>query len=52
MLWSVLLFALYILILYLLQEVNKKDLEYLATFTRKRKGDEMEQELSGNEPSA
>jgi len=52
LLWSVLLFALYILILYLLREVGKKDLEYLLSFARKRNGDELGQELSGNEPSA
>jgi stage V sporulation protein B len=52
LLWSVLLFALYILILYLLREVDKKDLEYLISFAKKRKGEEMEQELSGNEPTA
>ena len=51
LLWSVLLFALYILILYLLREVGKKDLVYLVSFARKRKGSEVEAELSGNEPA-
>jgi len=52
MFWSILLFALYLLILYILGEVNKNDLEYLASFARKRKAEDVEAKLSGNEPAA
>lgn len=52
MLWSVLLFALYLFILYLLREIGKSDIDYLLAFARKRKGEEVRETLSGTEPSA
>ncbi len=51
-LWSVILFAIYLLILYFLGEIDKKDLIYLKKIIAKKKPDDVEKELSGNEPSA
>lgn len=51
-LWSVLLFLLYFVILFVLREIGKADLEYLMSLKKKRRAEEVEESLSGNEPSA
>lgn len=51
-LWSVILFAIYLLILYFLGEIDKKDFIYLKKIIAKKKPADIEKELSGNEPSA
>ena len=51
--WSVILFAGYLLILYVLGEITKNDLEYIKHIIAKKKRKvEIQEELSGNEPSA
>lgn len=50
--WSMILFAFYLLILYFLGEITKKDFIYLKEIVAKKKIAEVEKELSGNEPSA
>ena len=53
MLWSVILFALYLAILYFLGEITKEDIIYLKQIiSKKEKKAEIQEELSGNEPSA
>ena len=51
-LWSVILFAFYLFILYLLQGITKDDLAILCSIISKKKKEEVEGEFSGNEPSA
>ncbi|HPN54447.1 MAG TPA: flippase [Candidatus Moranbacteria bacterium] len=51
--WSVILFAGYLLILYVLGEITKNDLEYIKHIIAKKKRKvEIQEELSGNEPAA
>ncbi|NTW27255.1 MAG: flippase [Candidatus Moranbacteria bacterium] len=51
--WSVLLFAGYLLVLYALGEITKADLIYLKQIgAKKQKKVEIQEELSGNEPTA
>lgn len=53
LIWSLLLFAGYLLALYLLKEITSQDLEYLGQIiAKKKKKNEIQAELSGNEPSA
>ena len=53
LLWSMILFMLYLIILYSLGEITKDDLDYLKQIiSRKKKKAEIQAELSGNEPSA
>lgn len=52
LLWSVLLFLLYFIILFALREIGKSDLEYLMNLKKKRQVEDVEEKLSGNEPSA
>jgi len=53
MVWSLILFALYLLILYVLKEISIKDIGYLKNIiSSKKKKKAVQQELSGNEPSA
>lgn len=52
-LWSAVLFAFYLLTLFALGEINKKDLSYLKNIvSKKQKKAQVQEELSGNEPSA
>ncbi len=51
--WAIILFAGYLIILYLLGEITKADLIYLKQIVAKKsKKAEVQEELSGNEPSA
>lgn len=53
LLWSIILFTLYILILIILKELTTKDWNYLiGIISKKKKKAEIQEELSGNEPSA
>jgi len=53
LIWSALLFAGYLIILYFLGEVTKADLDYLKqVVSKKKKKAEIQEELSGNEPTA
>jgi O-antigen/teichoic acid export membrane protein len=53
LLWSTILFALYLIILYFLGEITKDDITYLKQIvSKKKKKAEIQAELSGNEPSA
>jgi stage V sporulation protein B len=50
--WSIILFAFYLFILYILREIKKEDIEIIKNIlTRKKKG-EIQEELSGNGPEA
>jgi len=51
-LWSIMLFALYFFLLYILGEIKKEDLEIFLKVIRRKKAEEVAQELSGNEPGA
>lgn len=52
-LWSIILFAGYLIILYALGEITKNDIAYIKQIaTKKKKKVEIQEELSGNEPSA
>jgi len=51
-LWSALLFAVYLIILYFLGEITKGDIVYLKQIISKKKKSEIQEELSGNEPAA
>jgi len=52
-LWSVILMSFYLLILILLKEITLKDFEYIKSIaSKKEKQAEIQEELSGNEPSA
>jgi stage V sporulation protein B len=50
--WSVILFAFYLFILYILREIKKEDLEIVKQIISRKKADEVQEELSGTEPSA
>lgn len=50
-LWSVLLFAFYCAILYLLGEIKKEDFTILKNIISRKKSSEAEEKLSGNKPS-
>ncbi|KKQ02336.1 MAG: putative polysaccharide biosynthesis protein [Candidatus Moranbacteria bacterium GW2011_GWD2_36_198] len=52
LIWSVALLSLYIFILILLKEITLTDFEYLKSIISKKKKTEIQEELSGNEPSA
>jgi O-antigen/teichoic acid export membrane protein len=51
-LWSVILFALYLTILYLLREIKKDDIAIVQGLLTRKKTEEIEEEFSGTEPSA
>lgn len=51
-LWSIILFAFYLAVLYFLGEIKKEDLAFLKKMFSKRKTEEIEEKLSGNEPAA
>lgn len=51
-LWSIILFAFYLLVLYLLKEIKKEDLEFFKGIISRKKKAEVEEELPGTEPSA
>jgi stage V sporulation protein B len=51
-LWSIILVAFYLLVLYLLKEIKKEDLEFFKGIVSKKKVTEVEEELPGTEPSA
>lgn len=51
-LWSIILFAFYLLVLYFLKEIKKEDLEFFKGIISRKKKAEVEKELSGTEPSA
>ena len=48
--FSFLVFAIYLFTLYLIKGLAKKDIEYFKSLMRNRKKEEVEEELSGNEP--
>lgn len=51
--WSTILFTGYLLVLFLMKEISKDDLDYLLKIAnKKKKKAEVREELSGNEPSA
>lgn len=52
MLWSSILFALYIIMLIILGEIKKTDIENVRKLISSKKSTEIKEELSGNEPSA
>ena len=53
LIWSIILFTFYLIILYIIGEIKKDDLAYLKRiFSKKKKVQEIEEELSGNEPTA
>lgn len=49
---ALLIFAIYLLILYATKGLTKKDLDYFMSVVKKRKQEDIKQELSGNEPGA
>jgi stage V sporulation protein B len=49
---SIFITAIYLAVLYLLKGITKKDLEYFQGLLKSRKKEEVEAELSGNEPGA
>ena len=53
LIWSTLLFVGYLIVLYLLGEITQKDFVYLKNIVaKKQKKVEIQEELSGNEPTA
>lgn len=52
MLWSVILFIFYLLILYFLREIKKADVDIIRQLVARKEVAEIEEEFSGNEPSA
>jgi len=50
--WSIILFALYLFILYLVKEIKKEDLAILKEIISRKKKEEVQEELSGTEPEA
>lgn len=53
LLWSVILFAGYLILLYFMKEITQQDFDYLLqTVSKKKKKVQIQEELSGNEPSA
>lgn len=51
-LWSLVILAFYFLILYFLDEIKKEDLIFFKNMISRKKKEEIESELSGNEPGA
>ena len=52
-LWSIILFFMYLTVLYLLKEIGPKDLAYVREIiSSKKKKKALQEELSGNEPGA
>jgi stage V sporulation protein B len=52
-LWSIILFAFYLIILYFFGEITKDDVSYLGQIiSKKKKKAEIQEEFSGNEPTA
>jgi O-antigen/teichoic acid export membrane protein len=51
-LWSTILFVFYLAILYLLKEIKKDDIDVIRQLVSRKKPAEIEEEFSGNEPSA
>jgi stage V sporulation protein B len=52
LLWSTILFGIYLLTLYILKEIKKEDLSLLKNIVSRKKAEDVEAEFSGNEPSA
>ncbi|MEI7891315.1 MAG: flippase [bacterium] len=52
LIWSAALMSLYLFILILLREITMQDFNYLKNIISKKKKTELQEELSGNEPSA
>ena len=52
LLWSSIFFIVYLIILYFLKGVTKEDIQYFLSLKKNRKKEEVEEELSGNEPEA
>ncbi len=52
MLWSAILFAFYLWVLYFLKEIDYRDIDIFKSIISRKKKEEVEEELSGNEPSA
>lgn len=50
--WSIILFALYLFILYLIKEIKKDDLTIIKKIITRKKKERIQEELSGNEPEA
>jgi heme exporter protein D len=50
--WSIALMSLYLFLLVLLKEITLKDFNYFKSLVSKQKKTEIQEELSGNEPSA
>jgi len=50
--WSLILFVLYLIFLFILREIKKEDLSLLKEIISRKKVAEVEEELPGNEPSA
>jgi len=48
-LWSLILFAFYLFILYLIREIKKEDLVILKNLISRKKKEELEEEFSENE---
>jgi stage V sporulation protein B len=51
-LWSLILFVLYLAVLYLLKEIRKEDLLLIKEIVSRKKTARLKEELSGNEPGA
>jgi len=51
-LWSIILFTIYISLLYALKEISQDDVEYIKKSLRRKKLPEIKEEFSGNEPTA
>jgi hypothetical protein len=52
MVWSVILFIIYLTVLYVLGEIKKDDINVVRGLLTRKKTAEIEEEFSGNEPSA
>lgn len=50
--WSAILFVFYLFILYILKEIKKDDIGIIQNLIKRKKKDEVAEELSGNEPEA
>jgi len=50
--WSVLLFSLYLILLYAMGEITKKDFAYIQELAKRKKTKKLEEAFSGNEPEA
>jgi stage V sporulation protein B len=51
-LWSIILFALYLFVLWLMKEIKREDAEIIKNLIFRKKKEEVEEEFSGNEPGA